>query len=289
MTYFGFLVLFLIPPILLFAFLAWRDGRQGRLISGFRNGWPVPAAIGIHMLTAMIYTTPWDNYLVATGVWTYNPALVTGRVIGYVPVEEYTFFILETLLAGLVWWALARRIPPPAPFTPSRSLRVWSAMGAALLWLAAIVVLAGANKHATYLALTLAWALPPIILQFSFGADILWHRRRLFGAPVVLLTVYLSLANSLAIGSGTWTIARTASTGSFLGALPMEEAVFFLLTNVLIAAGMSLLLANTSRARWEQILGRMRRRRQLRSHRLPATVSGNPTGEDVFGGAAEDG
>ena len=112
MTYFGFLLRFLIIPILIFLFITYWDHKKHRQIHGFRDGGAVWFAIGVHILLAVLYTTPWDNYLVATQVWYYNPKLVTGLLIGYVPIEEYTFFIVETLLAGLWWWFLARRIFP---------------------------------------------------------------------------------------------------------------------------------------------------------------------------------
>src|SRR5512142_2773651 len=111
MTYFVFLLRFLLIPILVFLGIIVLDNRRNKQ-NGFRNGWAVWMAIGIHILLAVIYTTPWDNYLVATGVWYYNPNLVTGLVIGYVPIEEYTFFVLETVLAGLWWWLLVRRFSP---------------------------------------------------------------------------------------------------------------------------------------------------------------------------------
>src|SRR5512143_3770022 len=205
MTYFRFLSIFLIIPLLLFLLITWWDGRRGRLIAGFKNGRAVWLAIGLHMLIAVIYTTPWDNYLVATRVWTYNPALVTGKLIGYVPIEEYTFFLLETLLAGLVWWALARRISATQPFRPSVSLRMWSAAALGILWLASVLLLITRNAPATYLAITLAWALPPIGVQLIFGGDILWRHRRLVALGILPMAIYLSLADSLAIVSGTWT------------------------------------------------------------------------------------
>ena len=43
-------------------------------------------------------------HLVATQVWWYDPQLVTGLLIGWVPIEEYLFFILQPLLTGL-WLA----------------------------------------------------------------------------------------------------------------------------------------------------------------------------------------
>ncbi len=64
------------------------------------------------MLAAVIYTTPWDNYLVANRVWYYDPQLVLNVILGYVPLEEYLFFILQTLLAGLFALWLWRRLYP---------------------------------------------------------------------------------------------------------------------------------------------------------------------------------
>ena len=61
------------------------------------------------ILVAVTYTTPWDNYLVATGVWWYDENLVTGVTFGYVPIKEYTFFVVQTVLTGM-WmiWLLQR-------------------------------------------------------------------------------------------------------------------------------------------------------------------------------------
>ena len=99
MTYFGFLFKFLVVPILIFIAISYWDNRKQ--VAGFRDGRAVWIEIGIHILLAVIYTTPWDNYLVATGVWYYDPRLVLNRTIGYVPVEEYAFFILQAFLTGL--------------------------------------------------------------------------------------------------------------------------------------------------------------------------------------------
>ncbi|MEJ2750438.1 MAG: lycopene cyclase domain-containing protein, partial [Anaerolineae bacterium] len=91
MTYFGFLLRFLlIPIVILLGLLVW-DRWRGRETAVSLRAWPVSWAIGLHILVALIYTTPWDNYLVATNVWWYDPALVTGITLGWVPIEEYTF------------------------------------------------------------------------------------------------------------------------------------------------------------------------------------------------------
>src|SRR5690349_7866596 len=147
MTYFGFLLRFLVIPILIFLAVTYWDNRRNQQIRDFRNGRAVWAGIAIHVLLAVIYTTPWDNYLVATGVWYYNPGLVTGIVLGYVPLEEYTFFVLETILAGLWWWFLARRLSPPAEkFQPSKSLRMVTAGVLTILWIIFTALFFGDNQ-----------------------------------------------------------------------------------------------------------------------------------------------
>jgi lycopene cyclase domain-containing protein len=90
MTYLQFLILFVCIPL---GLLGWRLRRRLQRPD-------LVMLVGLATI-AVIYTTPWDNYLVATGVWYYDPRLVLNRTIGYVPVEEYLFFILQAFLTGL--------------------------------------------------------------------------------------------------------------------------------------------------------------------------------------------
>ena len=65
----------------------------------------------------------------------------------------------------------------------------------------------------------------------------------------------------LAIGAGTWTIDPAQTTGILLGGvLPIEEVVFFLLTNVLIVFGMVLMIGMDDAA-VRELTGRLRRNR----------------------------
>ena len=99
MTYTLFLLLYLVIPILLLAFF---------LRAKIRARWWV-VTVTLTILLALIYTTPWDNYLVATRVWSYDPARVWGIVLGYVPLEEYLFFILQPIVGALVTLALLKK------------------------------------------------------------------------------------------------------------------------------------------------------------------------------------
>lgn len=257
MTYFGFLGLFLMIPIGVLLAVALWDRARGREIPAAMRAWPPVAAIILHAVIALLYTTLWDNYLVATRVWWYDPALVTGITIAYVPIEEYTFFVVQPILAGLWLLFLLRRLRMPAgqkTESTSSSIRLWSVAVTAVLWLGSVVLLASGWQPGTYMGLELIWALPPIALQLAFGADILWRYRRLVALVIIPLTLYLSTADAIAINQGIWTINPEKSVDLLLGGiLPVEEFLFFLLTNTLVTFGVTLVMAQASHDRFKQI------------------------------------
>lgn len=234
MTYGWFLIVFLIIPIVL---LGWM--LRHRLAKRHLT-W-----IGALMLIALIYTTPWDNYLVATRVWWYDIDRVWGIRFGWVPLEEYLFFLLQPILTGLWTLALSWRLDTPLILPVRRRLIRWASITiGVVIWVVALIILLIGWKPGTYLGLELVWALPPILLQLVVGAHILWARRRTILLTLVTATLYLAAADGLAISSGVWTIDPGQSLGiELLGILPLEELVFFLLTNTLLIFTTHLLLA----------------------------------------------
>ena len=252
MTYFGFLLRFLGIPILILAVITYIDWRKDRKLPDRLSYWPAWAATLLHVIIALLYTTIWDNYLVATRVWWYDPELVTGITLGWVPIEEYTFFVVQPILAGLWLFFLARRMRPVASAGPLVARLRWvTTIALAIIWLVSVVALIAGWGKMTYLALELGWALPPIGLQLLFGADILWRYRRLVTVSIVSLTLYLSAADAVAINLGTWTINPEKSLDLLLGGiLPIEEFLFFLLTNTLITFGIALVISQESHMRF---------------------------------------
>jgi len=252
MTYFAFLAVFVGVPIVALLGIAYRDYKAGiRAPSAIAN-WSAFTVIVGHIVIAVIWTTPWDNYLVATNVWWYDTELVTGIVFGYVPIEEYTFFVVQPIMTGLLLLLLMRRMPlaPQVDVHPNRA-RVIGLNVIGVIWLGSIVLLLFGVDAGTYLGLELVWALPPVMLQLAFGADILWRHRRMIVVTIVMTTVYLALADALAIESGTWTIDPEQSFEIYLGGvLPIEELIFFLLTNTLVVLGITLAQSAESKARF---------------------------------------
>lgn len=227
MTYLAFHGIFLLPPLVV---LWWvQRGYLHRVHP--RAG----LFLGVMAVVALLYTTPWDNYLVWRGVWRYGPDRVLGT-IGYVPVEEYLFFLLQPLLAGL--W-LYRLLPsPPARVGP---LARWG--GAAIYAAAALLgALLLRSPEGTYLGLILVWAAPVLALQWVYAGGAIWARRGVWAAGFALPTLYLWAADAAALHLGIWRISAVHTLGPAVGPLPLEEAVFFLVTNLLVVQGLLLLL-----------------------------------------------
>jgi lycopene cyclase domain-containing protein len=261
MTYFGFLAVFLVIPLIVVLILYGLDERRERRLPAVLRTWPAWGAVLLHVVIAVIYTTPWDNYLVATGVWYYHPERVTGLTIGWVPIEEYTFFILQSLLAGFWLLFLARRIHlsesrPPAML----GLRAGLLVLLGILVAFGVAILVSGWLPGTYLALILVWALPPIMIQIAWGGHILWQYKALVLTALISTTLYLSLSDSLAIGTGIWTIAPGQSLEIYLGGvLPVEEFIFFLVTNTLLVFGITLALARPSLEQFARLRQRLSR------------------------------
>ena len=196
--------------------------------------WPLALITGI----AFVYTTPWDNYLVANQVWTYPPGRVLAT-IGYVPVEEYAFFVIETVIVGLLVRLLQTRWPAdPAP--PNPAARVAGAALFLALTAAGVACLV-AGGHWLYLGLILAWACPILALMWGIGGQIIWARRRLVAWAVVPSSLYFWAIDRFAIWDGIWDITDATRTGWELVGLPVEEALFFVATSLLVAQGLVML------------------------------------------------
>jgi len=109
MTYARFLGLFVLVPIVVQLFLYRRTFTARTL-----------APMGLLLCVVYAATSPWDNVAVKWGLWGFDPARIWGIKLGWLPLEEYLFFGLQTLLVGL--WARARlaRVLEGAAQAPAR-------------------------------------------------------------------------------------------------------------------------------------------------------------------------
>jgi lycopene beta-cyclase len=261
MIYREFLLFLLAPPIalavVLFVFRYRSACPSGR--NDLRLGVVVTGALSV---VAVVYTTPWDRWLITNSVWSYPPGSVLGTIVD-VPVEEFVFMIGLTVLTGLWTLAVIGR-PSVRPMTAS-SRQAWRRPAHAVGWLLAACaggVLAATQDSAAYLGSMLLWFGPLLALQAAVGADVLraGRARRLAGLSI---TVLLWTADAIAIHSGAWRISPAHTVGLEVLGLPLEEAIFFLTVNLLIVNSLVLMTAPQMRARLSSWL----RRAGTTSHR----------------------
>lgn len=238
MTYWYFHAVFILPII----GVLWHLRRSGPPHSLPRPG---PALLILGIL-ALAYTTPWDNYLVARGVWSYAPdRVVNAWRIGYVPLEEYAFFILQTILTGLFLLHFASHDPGAVELLllgreERRRRPRWYGLGVSLALLGLGVQALRHGERFTYFGLIAIWAAPVLGLQWLYGGDVIWRVRRLALRAILIPTVYLWIADRIALEWRIWSVSPEFSTGWNLLDLPLEEALFFLLTNILVVQGLLL-------------------------------------------------
>jgi lycopene cyclase domain-containing protein len=214
-------------PTLVVALLAWRLG-------GLRTPTDV-AGVGALVLIAFGYTFVWDGYLIERGVWWYGNGVVTARV-GVIPLGELAFFALQTALTGCWLHAIDPPVEPTRPATAS-------ARPVGLLVIAALELAGLVLSYTTagyYLGYILLWGCPILGFLWVLGGPLVRRRRRSAAVAILVPTAYLWTIDRVAIGRGLWTISPTHSTGVAVAGLPVEEMVFFLVTNTLIVFGLLL-------------------------------------------------
>ncbi len=229
MTYLQFHLVFIVPAILVLGAVYSRRLRSGSVR-------PTGRWIALLCAIAFVYTTPWDNYLVAREVWWYHPDRVLGTV-GYVPVEEYAFFILQPVLTGL-WLAVLPRWERPT-VTPQHRPRIVGGLLSVLVALAGALMLR--QESTLYMGLILAWAFPIVAVQWAWYGDVFMRNLPRLAAGVGGATLYLWIADRVAIGLEIWIISPEYTTGLHLFGLPIEEAMFFLVTNMMVVQGIAML------------------------------------------------
>lgn len=91
-----------------------------------------------------------------------------------------------------------------------------------------------------YLPFLLVWALPVIALQWLAGGRYLWRERCRWPWVVLALGAYLTLADAVAIAAGIWSFDARRLSGLYLANVPLEEALFYLLTAAMVVQGFTI-------------------------------------------------
>jgi len=228
LTYLEFHLVFVIPPIIGLALLTYfRE-------SAWKGLKPVSGLV-IILALAIVYTTPWNNLMIAEGVWWYGEGTTLVH-FWYTPLGEYLFFILQPILTAL-WLFQFPTIRERSIQIPATKRLVGVAAGLIVGIIGFVLLL---TDSTFYLGAILFWAGPILAIQWGFGWPYLWEIRRTFAVMLLVPTLYYWVIDRLAIGMGIWVISDTHTVGISLLGLPLEEALFFLMTNIFVIQGIVL-------------------------------------------------
>lgn len=194
---------------------------------------------------AVVSTTPWDSYLIRTGIWSYPSDAILGPKLFDIPLEEFFFFVIQTYNTTLLYLLFSKPTFHPTYLRYEKNGDPWKyyklgGQGVMALALKRGISLVKEEKEGMYLGLILTWAVPFLLLLWSLAYQFIiglpWTNTVL---PIVLPTLYLWIVDTLALRRGTWVIESGTKLGLHLWPhLEIEEAVFFLLTNALIVFGL---------------------------------------------------
>jgi lycopene cyclase domain-containing protein len=239
MTYLQFHLLFNVPLLFVLTLLG-----GGALLNT-----DIMGPMGLVLVIVVLFTTPWDNYAAWRGIWGFKE----GRYLvkwAYLPMEEYLFFILQSLQAMLLTIIILGWLPDLPSMEP-----VWPLLSPASLAI-------GAALSLLFLFIGWRWGLPlprfskwqytwhlffwfglVIALQWWVGWHILLPRWPVLVSVTLLLGTWLSLADWVAVKQEIWFFDERLITGKKIAnILPWEEAAFFYTTNLIVCQSLLLFL-----------------------------------------------
>ena len=229
LTYLQFHLVFTLPVLAALWYLAPGYDRDRRRRA--------TAGLLILVTVAFAYTTPWGSHMIQSGVWWYGDDAVLVRALD-IPLGEYMFFAIQTLLVGLyLHWRGFDPTFQAGDFAPRPRLAGIVAGVALSVGGLGLVALTDAGL---YLGGLLAWLGPVVALQWGVGGGYLARQPRTWLEAALVPAAYLWAADWTAIQLGTWTISTEFTTGLTLFGLPIEEMLFFVSAGLMASIGLVL-------------------------------------------------
>jgi lycopene cyclase domain-containing protein len=96
MTYTGFLLLFLLLPLVILVFIVRKRLLNRRYL----------LIISVLTLVALLYMAPWDHFAAVWGLWSWTNNRTWGLRWWTIPPEEYLFCVSEAILALTLTFAV---------------------------------------------------------------------------------------------------------------------------------------------------------------------------------------
>lgn len=200
---------------------------------------PSAGAVCLLILAIVVaFTTPWDNYAVAQGIWSFPGGRHAFRV-WHLPIEEYCFFVIQSVEVLLICHGLTG----PAGFhTPSTPPLISPGVLTGLGVVAALWAFTGLRfrrrlpRRAQYLFHLLYWFGPVVAFQWVLAARLLLANLSAIIPATAIVGIWLTLADLAAVRQGIWEFDEGRILGlKWRNRLPVEEILFFFVSSLLVA------------------------------------------------------
>ncbi|MBN1634603.1 MAG: lycopene cyclase domain-containing protein [Ignavibacteria bacterium] len=224
MTYIEFLLIFTVIPIFILLFLL------RKYLDTTYIKW-----LFVVSVIAFVATAGWDNYAVYSGIWHFPEDKTLGIKLFYVPVEEYIFFFLQTYTTGLVQFIFIKK-------NLKLNLKNLSFLITPVLIFQTNEIMKLPFDKYNYLFHLFSWGGIFILIQIIAGRKKILNNISKIVLPSFIMTLYFSIADSISIGYGIWDFDPMQTIGVRIFNIPLEEILFFLVTNILITEAMILFL-----------------------------------------------
>ncbi|MBO9705281.1 MAG: lycopene cyclase domain-containing protein [Arthrobacter sp.] len=106
MSYLALDAVFLVVCCAVTAGVARATRRRGGRRADAQVSWPAVAVAGVVLLAL---TAVFDNVMIAVGLFSYDPASLSGAHLGNVPVEDFAYPVAAALMLPVLWVLLRGR------------------------------------------------------------------------------------------------------------------------------------------------------------------------------------
>jgi lycopene cyclase domain-containing protein len=107
MTYLALNAVFIVVAGAVAAVAVWRPAAARGTARG-------AASVGIALLIVLLLTAVFDNVMIAAGLFTYEPGLISGLTVGLAPIEDFAYPFAAALLLPALWSLLGGMAPSSA-------------------------------------------------------------------------------------------------------------------------------------------------------------------------------
>ncbi len=206
-------------------------------------GYLCPLIISV---SAIIFSSFWDNYIASKGVWTFDKSQMIG-VIGHIPIEEYFWFVDHTLIGScfvLFLWGNRKRYSENTTVENQMSVRVAGFIIFMLLTVLGIYLLQ--FDKMLFVAVTLAFFCPVSGLLWLIGGHLLLQQRREMLLAITLVSGYVLLIDAWAVVENVWVFNNQFMTGvKLFGITDWSQIMIYTWATVVVVFPMLIALRMT--------------------------------------------